>query len=574
MASLHQISKFYRSFSGTDTLAFILLPGSKPVVLGALTTISYSMFRNKKPVINIGRTNINGVTRGSRIFAGTMIFTVINQHWLREVQTELPWLANIKELKVDELPLFDVMIVSANEYGSSVSMYIYGIDFTDEAQTISVEDLFTENTFSFVARDISTFQSHNTVHQVVGGSSANVIDKDTSPRFYILHSTTNVDDVIKLDQKLYEAELKFNSDSGTRRYESDWNRELYYSPSLENLMMGNDVLNVQHLLAEQNDRYYISSDTLGVYTDVTASAVRYYQATHGLEPTGRVDQRTYIALVNEVQENKDKKYAMCTNKNGAYIYPTADKSYSVIGLPYVPYGNSIEYIGVTLGADGDNYYQTTEGYIAFNDMHSPETSSSTVEFPTLKYGDYGNYVVMLQSCLRAVYPDFVNYTSGYFDTLTKQYVMKFKLEHGMPTDDELVTYDFWMALRAIDNETFREVSQDGFFIETSKHPGGYSLLSNGILNDLSDFNIKMYSNSTVPVKISAVMNYDDGKSITKSSTIDVQTPIEFSFKQFKSCFTYNPEHGNPSLVEVFIYPYNKQAYKWNLKYSTDSGVTV
>ena len=155
----NQISKYYKSFSGTDTLAFIMMPGSSPVVIGSLTTISYSMYRNKKPVINIGRTNINGVTRGSRIFAGTMIFTLINQHWLKELQEQLNWLKGFDELKVDELPLFDVMIVSANEYGNAAIMYIYGIDFTDEAQTISVEDLFTENTFSFVARDVSNFKS-------------------------------------------------------------------------------------------------------------------------------------------------------------------------------------------------------------------------------------------------------------------------------------------------------------------------------------------------------------------------------------------------------------------------------
>ena len=158
MSEVGNISKFYKSFSGTDTLAFILMPGCTPVVIGSLTTISYSMFRNKKPVINIGRTNINGVTRGSRIYAGTMIFTLINQHWLKELQDQIDYIKDFEDLKVDELPLFDIMIVSANEYGNAVSMYIFGIDFTDEAQTISVEDLFTENTFSFVARDISTFK--------------------------------------------------------------------------------------------------------------------------------------------------------------------------------------------------------------------------------------------------------------------------------------------------------------------------------------------------------------------------------------------------------------------------------
>ena len=34
------IHKYYKSFSGTDTLAFILMPGASPVCIGSLTTIS------------------------------------------------------------------------------------------------------------------------------------------------------------------------------------------------------------------------------------------------------------------------------------------------------------------------------------------------------------------------------------------------------------------------------------------------------------------------------------------------------------------------------------------------------
>ena len=151
------LSKFYKSFSGTDTIAFLLFPGINPIVIGSLTTVSYSMYRSKVPVINIGRTNINGITRGSRIYAGTMVFTLINKHWLRELQDQASYLQDFPTLKTDELPLFDIMIVSANEYGSSCTMFIYGVDFTDEAQTISVEDLFTENVFKFVAREVAVF---------------------------------------------------------------------------------------------------------------------------------------------------------------------------------------------------------------------------------------------------------------------------------------------------------------------------------------------------------------------------------------------------------------------------------
>ena len=59
-----------------------------------------------------------------------------DSNWIRDIQeagTEVKqnndgterwfaydtWLAKIKDLKADELPLFDIMLVSANEYGSA-----------------------------------------------------------------------------------------------------------------------------------------------------------------------------------------------------------------------------------------------------------------------------------------------------------------------------------------------------------------------------------------------------------------------------------------------------------------------
>ena len=261
----NQISKYYQSFSGTDTLAFIMMPGSSPVVIGSLTTISYSMFRKKKP----GRTNINGVTRGSRIFAGTMIFTLINQHWLKELQEQLDWLKGFDELKVDELPLFDIMIVSANEYGNVVSMYIYGIDFTDEAQTISVEDLFTENTFSFVARDISNFKSFKRKTQAVASSGSRDKRNDFSQKLYVLNSSPiGLDDLAKLEKELTISKLEqLHKDS--KKY--TLTRNLYFSSS--KLMIGNDVAEIQTLL---NQTKLMSIPVNGVFDSVTDEAVRKY----------------------------------------------------------------------------------------------------------------------------------------------------------------------------------------------------------------------------------------------------------------------------------------------------------
>lgn len=150
-----------KTFTGTDTLVFIILPRTNPILLGSLTTISYSIYRHKTPIPLLGRISTGGCTRGTRVVAGTMIFTVINQHWINEVAQNISYVSQYKKIKADELPIFDLMIVSANEFGSSASAFIYGVDFTEEGGVVSVEDLMMENTFSFVARDIDVFSNND-----------------------------------------------------------------------------------------------------------------------------------------------------------------------------------------------------------------------------------------------------------------------------------------------------------------------------------------------------------------------------------------------------------------------------
>lgn len=147
------------TFSGTDTIVFALFPNSVPIALGSLTTLSYSSYRTKRPVPVLGEILTKGVAKGGRVIAGTMVFTLINQHWVNELVETLPWLKEKTEGVVysDELPLFDIVAISANEYGKYISMQIYGVSFTDEAGVLSINDMYSENTFSFIAREIRTF---------------------------------------------------------------------------------------------------------------------------------------------------------------------------------------------------------------------------------------------------------------------------------------------------------------------------------------------------------------------------------------------------------------------------------
>lgn len=143
--------KTYNSFAGTDIVAVITPSSGKSITLGELQTISYSVFRSTSPVFALGRINAKGVVRGARTIAGSLIFTVFDRHVLYQVMQEYDDIN-----KSDEIPAFDVTINFMNEYGESSQLTLYGVHLMSEGQTMSVEDMITENTMEFIAMDIDT----------------------------------------------------------------------------------------------------------------------------------------------------------------------------------------------------------------------------------------------------------------------------------------------------------------------------------------------------------------------------------------------------------------------------------
>lgn len=556
----NQISKYYKSFSGTDTLAFILMPGSSPVVIGSLTTISYSMFRNKKPVINIGRTNINGVTRGSRIYAGTMIFTLINQHWLRELQDQLDWLKGYKELKVDELPLFDIMIVSANEYGNCAVMYIYGIDFTDEAQTISVEDLFTENTFSFIARDVSPFRARDYKITVAQDSSSGSKYDEYSQRFYVLDSSTvNLDDLYKLEEEFIKSRVEQDK-SGKKIYTLP--RELYYSSS--KVMIGNDIAEIQELLNKTG--LFTPLQVNGMFDSIMDNVVRQYQSVIGDDIDGVVDDKLYNHLINQTLSG-GAQVGVVVNKYGAYVY--RDKSLHSDIVDTKQYQEQIVLYEVE-GTNEDGYYQrwykTDTGYVVEEDVYSSYYTGNIVEFPKIEYGDSGAYVTLLQSTLATIYPTFTNIT-GEYDYTTQVQVKKLQEENGFYPSG-VVENDTWILLQSLSGNVSTQVSNDNFNIEFGVMPSIYQISNTDILNEINLFNVTVSCNNPINVKTTATAYYDDTTSETLTKTFTIQNEQEISLETFKNLFNYNPTYGKiPRQIDYIIYPYNKKPYKWTIMYS-------
>ncbi len=159
-------TKTYTSFSGSDIVATITPVGGSTMVIGELQTISYSIHREKFPVRTLGRINPKGFTKGPRTIAGSLIFTVFDRHIIRKLiekglvgtsYSSIPELDKkdmMVNMKMDEMPPIDITITFNNEYGQRAVIRLYGITFIDEGQTMSIEDMITEQTMSYMAIDI------------------------------------------------------------------------------------------------------------------------------------------------------------------------------------------------------------------------------------------------------------------------------------------------------------------------------------------------------------------------------------------------------------------------------------
>lgn len=148
-----QTNVIYNSYSGTDIVAEIILPGEK-ITLGELQTISYSIHRDNVPVRFLGHVNPSGFCRGPRTIAGSLIFTVFNYYAFYRFQQFQRAINNGIYPVADMLPPFDVVVTFCNELGAMSKMKLLGVTIIDEGQTMSVDDLITEQTYSYMARGI------------------------------------------------------------------------------------------------------------------------------------------------------------------------------------------------------------------------------------------------------------------------------------------------------------------------------------------------------------------------------------------------------------------------------------
>lgn len=135
-------------------------------VMAEIQTLSISTHREKFPVRGLSSAYPKSFVRGTRTIAGSMIFTVFDTNVLEEFLESHPSDYDAHNPSttclLDQIPPFDITVAFANELGQVSRMSIYGVEFVNEGQTMSIEDLLLENVVQYVARDYDPMRAVST----------------------------------------------------------------------------------------------------------------------------------------------------------------------------------------------------------------------------------------------------------------------------------------------------------------------------------------------------------------------------------------------------------------------------
>ena len=167
------------SYSGADIRCVIWFPiqGEAGVYeLNSVQTITVSTFRDLIPGRVLGRASVNGYARGTRSVAGTLGMI------LAEQDAFTPFLPTIEADRIlsahderpfylDRIPPFWIILTAASEligaadtanpYIHAGSMVLQGVRLFETGLTLSVQDIYTETMYQYVADDMQPFSSNN-----------------------------------------------------------------------------------------------------------------------------------------------------------------------------------------------------------------------------------------------------------------------------------------------------------------------------------------------------------------------------------------------------------------------------
>ena len=161
----------YQSYSGSDMRVVLTL--ADPTGLGQsltkqlveLTTLTVSIHRVKSPARACGYINPRGFARHGRTIAGTIILTqftldVMARFLYSQQSTDLS--KDSIYVKCDQLPPFDLTLTFCDEFGNSSIRHLLGVDVVDDGTIYSSNDMFAEQTLSYMAADFTPLIPYNT----------------------------------------------------------------------------------------------------------------------------------------------------------------------------------------------------------------------------------------------------------------------------------------------------------------------------------------------------------------------------------------------------------------------------
>lgn len=160
----------FHSFSGAETRVTASINGIS-IPLNDITTLSYSVYRDKYEVKTLGNSNVRGRTRGSRTVAGTIIFIHTAEHPLlklmnsKAVRTTFSGSYYSDEIIPMDLTMTFIQQTTENNQAANLvsRITLRGVEFTTEAATWSIHQPMTELTVQYVALSVEPMVSSDRV---------------------------------------------------------------------------------------------------------------------------------------------------------------------------------------------------------------------------------------------------------------------------------------------------------------------------------------------------------------------------------------------------------------------------
>lgn len=169
--SSEQYTASKTTFAGSDIEVLFFIPAANgnfvSLEMNNIQTLTCSVFREKHPVRALGFIGEKGEARGTRTIAGSIVFTVFDQHPLLKMMskhlgsdTELDTNAidKLEYTMPDQLPPFNAVIKFSNELGRDSELVLFGLSIQSEGQVHSIHDMLTENTMQYRAQHMAVMR--------------------------------------------------------------------------------------------------------------------------------------------------------------------------------------------------------------------------------------------------------------------------------------------------------------------------------------------------------------------------------------------------------------------------------